>query len=514
MKFILLLISLSTPYLAFCQMSIKWQKCLGGTTSDFLKQLKQTSDGGILVCGTSYSTNGDIVDPFGAGDYWVVKLDNTGQIQWSRSYGGSWTDSSTDMQLTSDGGMIIVGNTRSSDGQITGHHGNSDIWVIKLDSVGNLEWQRALGGSNEETAESITTTLDGGYVVAGRTVSNDGDAQSPGYLLFDIWLVKLNATGNLVWEKRYGGNSSETATCIRENNEGDLFLAGSTHSNDIDVSGNNGNLDYWVVKLDSEGSIIWQKPLGGPGAESARDVWPTADGGCVVIGECGSNIGQVIGNHGLFDMWVVKLSHVGAIEWQRSLGGSESDYGDNLIQTSDGNFVVSGTVRSTDGDVIDNDGYEDIWVVGLDTTGNIRWQKTLGGLGSDGGNALIQTSDGGLVVGGTTRSNDGDVSGNHGQEDFWVVKLSAESSANKGAGTQPLGIQPNPAGDRVRISAGWEEAMLQVVICDALGRVALHRSIQNNDYIDLSTLPNGLYFLQAVGNSGAHYAGKVLKQRE
>jgi hypothetical protein len=216
----------------------------------------------------------------------------------------------------------------------------------------------------------------------------------------------------------------------------------------------------------------------------------------------------------MFDVWVVKLDSNGVFEWQKTLGGSSNDIGVAVHQTTDGNYVVSGSTISIDGDVQGNDGGEDIWVVYLDSSGELMWQKTFGGTQSEVAGGITQTHAGSLVFCGFTRSNDGDVSGNHGQEDFWVVKLSAESSGDQEAGTQPLGVQPNPAGDRVRISAGWEETMLQVVISDGLGRVVLHRNIQNNDHIDLSALSDGLYFLQAVGHSGAHYAGKVLKQRE
>jgi hypothetical protein len=340
--------------------------------------------------------------------------------------------------------------------------------------------------------------------------------QSPAYELFDIWLIKLEADGTVQWERRYGGDSSDEACCIEKSKIGAYYyLGGSTFSNNGDVTDNHGNQDFWIAKLDEGGQIIWQRAMGGAGLEIARSIFATQDGGCVVAGTTGSlNSGQVFGHHGMFDVWVVKLDSNGVFEWQKTLGGSSNDIGVAVHQTTDGNYVVSGSTISIDGDVQGNDGGEDIWVVYLDSSGELMWQKTFGGTQSEVAGGITQTHDGSLVFCGFTRSNDGDVSGNHGQEDFWVVKLSAESSANKEAGTQPLGVQPNPAGDRVRISAGWEEAMLQVVISDGLGRVALHRSIQNNDYIDLSTLPDGLYFLQAVGNSGAHYAGKVLKQRE
>jgi hypothetical protein len=226
-----------------------------------------------------------------------------------------------------------------------------------------------------------------------------------------------------------GRSNDDEARSVVQTGDGGYIVAGYTRSNDGDVSGNHGGADAWVVKLNSDGTIAWQKTLGGSSYDEAHSIVQTSDGGYIVAGYTRSNDGDVSGNHGEEDAWVVKLDSEGNIEWQKTFGGSSYDEANSIVQTSDGGYIVAGYTKSSNGDVAYGGStyhggiQEDVWVIKLDSHGNIIWQEALGGGGYDRAFSIAQTSDDGYVVAGYAGSNDGDVSGNHGSYDVWVVKL-------------------------------------------------------------------------------------------
>ncbi len=409
-------------FLAICQPTIQWQKPLGGTAADHAYSIQQTNDGGYIVAGRSASINADVSGNHGGDDFWVVKLNNTGAIEWQKSLGGSNYDAARSVQQTNDGGYIVAGDSYSNDGDVSGNHGDVDFWVVKLTNSGIIEWQKSLGGAGYDNASSIKQTIDGGYVVTGTSFSNDGDV-SGNHGLDDSWVVKLSSIGAIEWQKSLGGTDGEAAFSIQQTIDGGYILAGNSNSNDGDVSGNHGLIDSWVVKLSSLGTMEWQKSIGGTGYDNATSIKQTIDQGYIVAGTSNSNDGDVSGNHGGLDYWIVKLTSLGAIEWQKSLGGSGDDFAFNIQHSYDGGYIVAGHSTSNDGDVSGNNGFTDYWAVKLTSAGAIEWQESLGGTGIDKAYSLQQTFDGGYIVAGSSNSNDGDVSGNHGSYDFWVVKL-------------------------------------------------------------------------------------------
>jgi len=288
-------------------------------------------------------------------------------IQWQKCLGGTVTDEANSIQQTSDGRFIVAGYTFSNDGDVSGNHGNSDYWVVKLNSSGDILWQRCLGGTDDDYAYSIQQTSDGGFIVAGQTYSNDGDVSgNHGY--DDAWVVKLNSSGDIEWQKCLGGTDDDYAYSIQQTSDGGFIVTGYTESNDGDVSGNHSNWgwdDAWVVKLNSSGDIEWQKCLGGTNDDRAYSIQQTSNGGFIVAGYTYSNDGDVSGNHGYWDTWVVKLNSSGDIEWQKCLGGTSDDYANSIQQTSDSGFIVVGYTFSNDYDVSENHGYDDAWVVKL-----------------------------------------------------------------------------------------------------------------------------------------------------
>lgn len=497
MKITTLLLFLSTGLLSinvFAQAPpIQWQKTLGGSSLDFGKCGRATSDGGYIVTGWSNSYDGDVSGNNGNDDAWVVKLDDEGNLIWQNALGGSLIDGSYSIQETSDGGFVAAGNTGSNDGDVSGFHGLQDFWVLKLDDQGNLVWQHALGGSDYDLAFSVEETSDGGFIVAGESKSIDGDV-SGNHGGKDVWVLKLDAQGNLIWQNALGGSDHDVAYSIQETSDGAFIGTGYSRSNDGDVSGNHGGNDVWIFKLDAQGNLIWQNSLGGSEHDVAHSVQETRNGGFIAVGVSESNDGDVSGNHGEQDFWVLKLDRQGNLIWQNSLGGSDDERAYSVQETSNGGFVVAGHTYSNDGDVSGYHGLTDAWVIELDPAGNLSWQRTLGGSSVDQANSIQETSAGVFIVTGRSSSNDGDVSGGHGSVDFWVVKLNSTVGIQE-ANAIGFILAPNPTNGIVHMVLS-DAQKGSITVVDAAGREVLQQEVDGKDItLDLSDEPNGLYIV-------------------
>ncbi|MDR2351801.1 MAG: T9SS C-terminal target domain-containing protein [Deltaproteobacteria bacterium] len=410
---------------------IEWQKLFGGSESDSALSIQQTSDGGYIIAGYSDSNDGDVTGNHGKDDYWIVKLDSMGTLKCQKSFGGSEIDQAYSIHQTSDGGYIIAGYSSSYDGDVTGNHAYEDYWIVKLNSLGTLQWQKSLGGNGTDRAYSIQQTSDGGYIIAGISNSNNGDVTGD-HMKGDYWIVKLDSLGTLQWQKSFGGSRRDFAYCIQQTSDGGYIIAGESWSNDGDVTGNHGKGDYWIVKLDSLGILQWQKSFGGSNQDFPYSIQQTSDGGYIVAGESWSNDGDVTGNHRQQNYWIVKLDSLGILQWQKSLGGSDSEQANSIQQTSDGGYIIAGHSESNDGDVTGNHGKNDYWIVKLNSQGTLQWQKSFGGSGSDSATSIQQTSDGGYIIAGSSYSNDGDVKGNPGKyNDYWIVKLQGQENVQR-----------------------------------------------------------------------------------
>ena len=404
--------------------SIQWQKMLGGTSNDMAYSAIQTTDGGYAIAGESFSNNGDVSGNHSQSiDFWIAKTDNLGNLQWQKSLGGSKTDKAYSIVQTADGGYAIAGRTESTNGDVTGLHGTIDWWVVKLNGSGNLQWQKTLGGTANEIAYSIKQTNDGGYIVAGSTASNDGDLTGLSNGGACGWIVKLNPSGNIQWQKVFTGVLP--SSIIQTTDSGYAVTGSSDQSSNI--PGNHGIYDYFLIKMNGNGAIEWEKCYGGSNSDDANCIIQTTDGGYALAGNSRSNDGDVTGHHGTTtnDYWIVKLNTTGVIQWQRSFGGSTGnaisageDWANAIIQTNDGGYAIVGQSTSFDGDVTGYNGEMDYWMVKTDASGNLQWQKAMGGLNWDEAHSVIQATDGGFVVAGLSSA-----SGTHGNQDYWLVKL-------------------------------------------------------------------------------------------
>jgi len=357
-----------------------WQKTFGGIADDEAMSIQQTTDGGYIVAGYTFS--------FGAGgsDVYVIKLDENGNKVWEKTYGGSGDDYAFSIQQTTDGGYIVAGYT-SSFGE-----GNYDFYIIKLDANGNKLWEKTFGGSYNDKAYSIQQTTDGGYIVAGSTISF-GEGGS------DVYVIKLDKNGDKVWEKTFGGIADDEAKSIQQTTDGGYIVAGYT------FSFGEGGSDVYVIKLDENGNESWEKTFGGNGWDEASFIQQTNDEGYIVAGYTFS-FGE-----GWDDVYVIKLDKNGNKVWDKTYGGGNGDRANSIQQTKDGGYIVAGMTSSLGA------GNYDFYIIKLDANGNKLWEKTFGGSKYDPAWSIQQTNDGGYIVAGST------ISFGAGGSDIYVIKL-------------------------------------------------------------------------------------------
>jgi hypothetical protein len=360
---------------------IEWETLFGGDGSDQTHSIARIPDGYILAGESSSSANGDVMSTTnGENDYWIVQLNETGSIVWETLLGGGENDFAKSIAPTSDSGYIVAGYSFSSaSGDVSDTtNGGADYWIVKLDSGGNIEWESLFGGDGLDAANSIIQTSDGGYIVAGRSGSSaNGDVSGVTNGNDDYWIVKLNSGGDIEWDTLLGGSGYDQAYSIAQTTDGGYIVGGwSSSSNSGDVSGvNNGGGDYWIVKLNSGGGIEWESLLGGGGDDFAWSIVHTSDGGFITTGwSASSDSGDVSGmNKGLTDYWTVKLDNGGGIEWETLLGGSGFDRAYAIAETSDGGFIVVGDSESSaSGEVLEtSNGGMDYWIITLNKFGKL-----------------------------------------------------------------------------------------------------------------------------------------------
>lgn len=424
---VLFVLFIITSLLSIAQPDIEWSKTYGGSQKEW-GTIEPTSDGGYITASICYSDDGQVQGHHGTidnTDIWVVKLNASGNIQWQKSLGDTLRDEVYCIKQTPDGGYILAGSRIAY--EFYGSYGGDKCWIIKLTASGNIQWKKTFGGNSVEKANFIEPISDGGYIVAAYSASTEGQV-SGNHGGYDCWIIKLNSVGEIEWQKSLGGSLQDIAYSIHKTTDGGYIVAADTYSNDGDVTDYKGEMDYWIIKLNKYGNIQWQKTLGGSLRESPNPVVQTPDGGFMIAGHSKSNDGQVSGNHGYYDAWVVKLSSSGSIIWKKTYGGSNDDLIYDMVKTPQNEYLVLGKTYSTDGDVSGYHGMGDMWLIKINSSGNLIWQKAMGGSSIESGGAVRCTPDGGIILSGYSDSSDGDVPNNRGEYDLWVVKLEPDNS--------------------------------------------------------------------------------------
>jgi len=384
-KLFLLLLLIINVSLQTVNSQTQFQRTIGGTINDDAFSIIQTTDGGFAVAGSTNS--------FGAGnrDVYIVKLDGSGTLQWSRTVGGAGFDIALSIIQTTDGGYAVAGRTWSFGA------GNSDFYIVKLDGIGTLQWTKTVGGTGDDEAHSIIQTTDGGYAIAGRTNSYGAGGA-------DFYIVKLNSSGTLQWTRAVGGTDGDIAYSIIQTTDGGFAAAGVTQSFGA------WGWDCYIVKLDGSGTHQWSRIVGETDGDDARSIIQTSDGGFAVAGYA-TSIGA-----GSRDFYILKLDGSGTPQWGRTVGGTDYDEALSIIQTTDGGFAAAGSTNSFGA------GGTNFYIVKFDNNGTLQWTRTVGGSGSDNARSIIQTTDGGFAAAGVTESF------GSGGEDIYIVKF--EGSGN------------------------------------------------------------------------------------
>lgn len=418
---------------------MQWQQLYGGYDFDNGNAGIMATGSGYLFGSMSFSSDGDHhASSNGIADFWVIRTDDFGNLLWEQSYGGENIDILSDM-IKSSKGYILSGYSASWGMQVNGHHGspsrpNDDMWLVGIDTGGALLWSKTYGGSEQDRAFSMCKANDNGYMVAGYTNSQNGDLTPiRDTQNFDVWIVNINDTGGILWQKTYGDTGVEYTNCIISASNGGYIFAGFSTSNNGLFTGNHGSYDFWVVKIDDSGGMQWQKNFGGTKMDFVNSICQSSDGGYLIAGSTESNDGDITLLHGIMDMWLVKINKNGLVEWNKTYGGSKEQRASSAIATLDGGFIVTGWTTSTDGTVVGKtDNTDDCWVLKLDAGGNIQWQKIIGGQSNDFGIRIIQTPDSGYVITGTTYSKNDEFSHNQGLSDVWTIRLAKNPVIHSG----------------------------------------------------------------------------------
>lgn len=423
MKLISLIVTLNFIASAYSQApEIEWTHSYGGSGTDKALSVIQLEDGSYMLLGYSNSDDGDVLANYGDDDLWLLKIDSIGNVIWSKNYGGSEEDNADKIISTSDNGFLIAGSTSSYDYDITFMHGDEDIWIIKIDSLGNIEWQKCYGGSGSENMSNIVQSSDGNFLVLGKTTSMDGDIIEY-FGEADLWLFKINITGEIIWQRSLGTFADDVPCDLVETANGNIVLTSYVWD----------SWDYTITVLDSVGNFITLKEYGGSDVEEPHAVAKSSTGGVIINGESYSDDGDVSGHHGYYgDYWFVELDSLGNLINQFCFGGSGGEKGLSILNADNMSYILSGYSSTNDnGDVTGHHGigpYADFWIISLDVFGNIQWQKSIGGTSNDYAYTIEQCTDDGFIVGGYAVSSDGDVTDHIAEEDYWIVKLSAPCS--------------------------------------------------------------------------------------
>ncbi|MEK6152754.1 hypothetical protein WIW50_05820 [Flavobacteriaceae bacterium 3-367] len=412
---------------------LDWVRNFGGSNSETAQSVVATSDGGYAILGYTNSQDGDITDKtLDVNDYWLLKLDADGSLQWNKTYGGSKDDRGQSVIQTLDGGYAIVGYAMSDDGDGSNNEGFHDNWILKLDASGTVEWERSFGFSGHDHSYDVVQTADGGYFFVGFldvTASNGegnvgkGSSSLTRHGVGEFWGTKLDAAGNLVWRRFFGGTNNDRAYGVVAAQDGGFVITGSSESADFDISNTKGSYDFWVVKVSNTGDLVWERSFGGSGIDKSYGIARTSDNAYVITGNTFSTDTDISKNNGESDVWLIKVDDNGNLIWERTYGGTLFDAARKVRALADGGFLVSGNSKSTDLNATSNAGENDLWVIRTDSEGNLTWQHSYGGSGLDYGFDALENPDKSILLVGETTSTDFPDLQSKGNTDLVVLKV-------------------------------------------------------------------------------------------
>lgn len=477
---------------------VEWAKTYGGSDVEYPADVLLTADNKYIIAGSTNSKDFDVTQNRGGEDVWVVKLDEDGKILWQRTYGGTGNEGATSIKQTKDGGYMLLGVTNSIDGDFIAIKGGLDIFLSKLDSLGNIQWTKIYGGNKYDFGSSFFETKTGEFIMSTTSKSDSLDF-SINYGDYDMWILKLSSKGDIIWKKHFGGSMYDFSSEVIQVENNNYLFVGSSASNDKDMVDNEG--DVWI-KLDSAGNIIWKKSFGNllPPFMSAHSIRAVKADSLGYIGIGSAFIFGVPSGHHNLDILVLRINKNGDVMWKKGLGGQESEYGSDVEILSDGSFIISGTTESNNADVSGMNGRQDYWLVKLDSIGNIKWQICIGGSDYDisESSGLIITKDNKIVMIGETSSTNKTFTKINGIYDWGVVKLKnigIISPVFEKNELPIIQIYPNPVSDFLYVRNN-ENAIFDFKIIDLQGKIVKKGIIdRENKTINLQAVTKGLYIL-------------------
>lgn len=491
----------------FSQVSIIWETSIGGPGADIPRSLIVTKDNGYLLGGFTEAAGGDVSLGYGEKDFWLVKFDESGTVIWEKTFGGSGIDDLWELSETKDGNYIIVGTSNSNDGDISENNGNFDYWVIKVDQLGNLIWEKTFGGINLDEARSVVSTSDGGFIIVGNSPSSDDDLSGQ-FGTADYWVLKFSVSAELEWEKYIGGGSQESAYSIIETKEGTYVITGHSSSRDGDAMVDDQSGDVFITCLFDNGEIKWTNSYGGSYLDYAYQIKQSKDGGFIVAGSTYSTDGDIMDkSDDSEDAWILKLFPDGELEWSKTFGYLNSDKTLSVIELKNDGFVFCGSTQSEDGEVSFS---RNLWLFKINDLGLIEWEQTFGGALRDEGWSVVENDLGNLVAAGSSFSNDGDLQSNNGVSDYWILELESSTTSNQNFDKKErFEVYPNPVVDIINISseinldgANFEMYNFEGKICHA-GKLDGHTFT-----IDRALILPGVYLFSVANDR--HLFSKVI----
>ncbi|MGC4103923.1 T9SS type A sorting domain-containing protein [Ferruginibacter sp.] len=393
MKKIFTLLSCFIAAIAVAQSPVNWQTKIGGTDTEYANAVDTSIDGNIFAAGFIRSRTGDYIMQYPGPDVlspdaWIVKYNKYGIITWQKCFGGTNADEFFDVKATGDGGAVAVGRSGSTDGDINNNKGGEDIIVVKYDADGNIQWHQNYGTTLLDGARIIIPMTDGSYVLGCYSNGNNKDLIG-GKGGRDIWLLQISSTGTIIRTKNFGGSAEDDVFDLKLYNTDNWVFTGSTGSINGDVTGNHGSTDVWVVKLDANWNLVKQKCFGSTGGDIGNGVVVLPDG-FAIAARAAANNGDVSGLKGAVDGWLIKTTNDLTASWMKTFGGSANDWFYAMSITQDGNLLAAGETSSTDGDISSNAGVSDAWLLKVDVaTGNKIWSKTYGETKGDRANDIV-----------------------------------------------------------------------------------------------------------------------------
>jgi hypothetical protein len=352
---------------------------------------------------------------------------------WDKTFGGSEDDDAKAIISTLDGGFIIGGNSRSemSDDKTNINKGCEDFWIIKINSEGQKVWDKTIGGNHFDYLTSIIPTIEGGFIVIGNSDSDiSGDVTEIRNGSSDFWIMKFDKQGNKLWERMFGGSKIDNSKSIIATSDGG-FLIGGVSNSDIsgdkseeskDTDGKKGSRDYWILKINKNGNKVWDKTYGGSGSDYLRSVVETTDGNFIIIGNSQSNISgdKTENSKGFVDLWILKIDNYGQKIWDRTMRMIDNYIPIATKASLDGGAIIVGYSNSN---ILENkikkSPYRNTWIMKIDSQGETEWRNKLVGINATYPRSIIETFDKNYIIAGSSYTANNNLS----NKDYWICKI-------------------------------------------------------------------------------------------